>query len=370
MDHRGNGGKPVSKFSITLVLVLSLVFAAKLIIWLACGLWTHDWSWISAFHKWDSYWYERIAEQGYNASTDIVDGVIQDTFAFFPSYPLLAHAASGIFNISVPWAMEVLSYPIAMACLWGAWTYFSIKGINPQRGLLNFLLWPFSLFLFVHYSDALFIALVLWALVALARAQDRFAAACLALLAITRPNGIFFLPVVALLIVERENRKRGSSSIDRFILQRVAAVLIGPILSFSVWCVVQWRLTGNPFAFSAAQSGWSRKLSWPWEGFFASGDLATQLESWYTLALIMITAWYWRRMTWPYRSWLVLGILGPLLSGSVDSMTRFALAFIPLVIAVSTDLERAKRPYVTYAALVGSQLLCLSLWALYHPLMA
>lgn len=370
MDHRINDTASVSIHWRTGALLLSSVIVAKLIIWVICGIGSHNWSWISAFHKWDSYWYEDIAMHGYHDIIVGQGGSAQSSFAFFPCYPMLTYAVSCIFHISVPWAMEVLSYPITLLCLWGAWKMFLMHGFVPKRGLLTFLLWPFSLFLFVHYSDALFIALVLWSLVALDSKQDSYAAICLALLAITRPNGIFFLPVVALLIVKRETRKREKTFFDTSVLQRVFAVLIGPIVTFSAWCAMQWHMAGNPFAFSAAQAGWGRKLSWPWEGFFASGDFATQLESWYTLALIMATAWYWRRLESPYRLWLVLGILGPLLSGSVDSMTRFSLSFIPLILLVGSDLEQAKRPYLTYALLIGIQVFCLSLWALYHPLMA
>lgn len=129
-------------------------------------------------------------------------------------------------------------------------------------------------------------------------------------------------------------------------------------------------MTGTPFAFSEAQAGWNRTISWPWEGLFASGDFATQFESWYTLALVIATTWYWRKLENSFRLWLVLGILGPLLSGSVDSMTRFSLSFIPLVLVVNADLERSKRPYLVYGLLIGIQAFCLSLWALYHPLMA
>lgn len=51
-------------------------------------------------------------------------------------------------------------------------------------------------------------------------------------------------------------------------------------------------------------------------------------------------------------------------------MTRFALSFIPLILVANSDLERAKRPYLVYALLIGPQLFCLALWARYHPLMA
>ncbi|MCC6839101.1 MAG: hypothetical protein IT230_02980 [Flavobacteriales bacterium] len=267
--------------------------------------------------------------------------------------------------------MELLSIPIAFFCLCGAWLFISQNGANARQGTLTFLLWPFSIFLFVHYSDALYIALLLWALAALKCKQDFLATICLALLVVTRPNGIFFIPVVLLFIVHQEAQGRGTPLfLNPVAWRRIFHVLLCPALSFSAWCVVLWRLVGDPFAFNTAQTGWGRELSWPWQGFFASGDFATQFESWYTLVLIAGTTWYWRRLAWPYRIWLVLGILGPLLSGSVDSMTRFALSFIPLIMMVSTDLERSKRPYLMYAVFISLQLFCLCLWALYHPLMA
>lgn len=209
----------------TVPFLLSLVIIAKLIIWVACGTWSHDWSWISAFHKWDSYWYERVAEQGYNDPASALDGATQGTFAFFPAYSMLSRAVSSIFSIPVPWAMEVLSFPIALACLGGAWTYFSIMGIESRRGLLNFLLWPFSLFLFVHYSDALFIALILWTLVGLQRRQDLLAATCLTLLAVTRPNGIFFIPVVVLLIAVQDSHRGSLLPLDAAVWRRTLRVL-------------------------------------------------------------------------------------------------------------------------------------------------
>lgn len=368
MPHSGSGSKPVGVFP-TAVRLGSLVVLSKLIIWLACVPGTHDRSWISAFHKWDSYWYERIADQGYDPAI-LLDGATQSSFAFFPAYTMLARSVSSIFSISLPWAMEVLSFPIAFFCLWGAWALFALNGIDPRKGTVHFLLWPFSLFLFVHYSDALFIALLLWALVGLHRRQDLLAAACLTLLAVTRPNGIFFIPVVVLFIAVQDGHRKSMLPVDVAVWRRTLRVLTGPILSFAAWCALLWRQTGDPFAFNTAQTGWGRKLSWPWEGFFASGDLATQFESWYTLALIAATLWYWQRLTVPYRLWLALGILGPLLSGSVDSMTRFALSFFPLIMLVSLDLERSKRPYPAYAVLIGLQFFCLGLWALYHPLMA
>jgi Gpi18-like mannosyltransferase len=350
---------------------LAAILSAKLLIWAVCGLWTGDWSLLSAFHKWDSYWYAGIVEGGYDDAAALLDRATgQTNWAFFPAYPLIVFVVRSALSISTPWAMELLSIPIALWCLVAARPLFIIHGGNATHGLLTFLLWPFSLFLFVHYSDALFVALVLSSLVAIERRRLGLAAACLALLAITRPNGLFFLPVGVIYWMSREAEKWNGDLYSAAGMRRLVLLISAPVLSFCAWCAFQWSMTGNAFAFSYAQAGWGRKPTWPWESLFNSGGFASQFESWYTVVLVLASVWCWRRWEWAFRIWLLLGILGPMLSGSVDSMTRFAIAFFPLTLALARYLSRAKRPGVAYAMLILLQLLSLALWAAYHPLMA
>ncbi len=344
---------------------------AKLLMWAVCVLWSGDWSWLSAFHKWDSYWYAGIVEGGYDDATALLTRATgQSNWAFFPAYPLLVFIVGSALNIPTPWAMELLSLPIALWCLVAARYLFIIHGCPPNHGLRTFLLWPFSLFLYVHYSDALFVALVLSSLIAMERRRVGLAAACLALLAITRPNGMFFLPVGVIYWLTRESGMWNGGVYSAPAMRRILLLIAAPVLSFCAWCAYQWSMTGNALAFKTAQAGWGRKLTWPWESLFNSGGFAPQFESWYSVALVLVTVRYWRQLEWAFRVWLVLGIVGPMLSGSVDSMTRFAIAFFPLILVVAGDLSRAKRPGFAYAMLIALQLLCLGLWAAYQPLMA
>jgi hypothetical protein len=75
-------------------------------------------------------------------------------------------------------------------------------------------------------------------------------------------------------------------------------------------------------------------------------------------------------MEWSFRVWLVLGIVVPMCSGSVDSMTRFAIAFVPLMLMLAKDLSHSPRAALFHGVLIVLQIICLTLWATYHPLMA
>lgn len=352
------------------VRALAFVMGAKVVIWAACYLGSGDASWLNAFHKWDSYWYEGIASAGYEDGSRLMDPMLgQSNWAFFPLYPLLVSILGKVLSIDPAWSMEVLSWPIAMGCLLALRALFSAHGLHEQKDFFVFLCWPFGLFLFVHYSDALYLALACTSLLAIGRNRLGIAALCLALLVLTRPNGLFFVPV-GLLYYTARHPVMGKERWSVAEIRSAGLLLIAPAVSFAAWCAYQWHATGDAFAFSTAQAGWGRRWSWPWESLFNSGGFAPQFESWYTLVLLIASGWYWRRLEWSFRVWLVLGIVVPMCSGSVDSMTRFSIAFVPLMLMVAKDLAQRPRVILFQGVLLVFHLLCLTLWATYHPLMA
>jgi Gpi18-like mannosyltransferase len=353
-----------------MVAVLAYVLCAKVMIWSACALLAGDTSWTNAFHKWDSYWYEGLATTGYEDGARLKDpSVGQSNWAFFPLYPALVRSVGVLLRIPPAWAMEVLSWLSALGSILAVRALFNVHGCQKPRDLTVFLLWPFCLFIYVHYSDALFLALACATLVAIARKRTGLAALCSALLVLTRPNGLLFIPVVLLYHLARHpvqaDGRRHIQGVRPLLL-----LLLAPAMTFALWCGYQWHATGDLFAFSTAQAGWGRHWSWPWESLFNSGGFAPQFESWYTLVLLFATGWYWKRLEWSFRAWLLVGIVVPMCSGSVDSMTRFAIAFVPLMLVVAQDIDRSERPVLAFGSLVVLQLIGLALWATYHPLMA
>jgi Gpi18-like mannosyltransferase len=327
--------------------------------------------WAQAGHRFDSGWYARIAEQGYTDHPErLGEPYVQTEWAFFPLYPLLVRSAMGLTGLRVEAAMELLTWPLLVLFLAGAHA-LARRLLPPREAGLALLLWlafPFSVFLHVHYSELLFLVLLVWTFVHLHEARILPAALLLSALVLVRPSGLFMLPAAYLYLLER---RHGTALpwLHRPAL-RDLPVLLAPALAFAAYCYHQFRSTGDPFAFSTAQAGWGRGLSWPWESFFSSGDVASQIESVYTLLLIPAAFLLVRNM--PLSLWVLvfLNILVPLFSGSVDSMTRFTLVLFPLFFGAAQRLGPWKRSWTVVLLLVMLQLVCAWLWSTSHLLMA
>ncbi len=110
--------------------------------------------------EWDAKWYASILDNGYECDL----GRLSDSYylcncAFFPGLPILA------------WPLKALGLPswlalplIAQACAWGFWNYLLLLmrqwSIQPRRqviAVLVLLLYPWSFFLEVGYSEAPFL---------------------------------------------------------------------------------------------------------------------------------------------------------------------------------------------------------------------
>lgn len=350
-------------------LIALLVRAAVYLVHVRSG----DHNWPAAFHRFDSYWYERIATTGYPDVDDRRDlgwtdstGSHQSEWAFFPLYPMLARAVAELTGASIPQAMEVLSWVFALAAL-VSFKGFARRLLPPHEAglaLMAFALFPFAVFLHVHYAEALFLFVLLTVFNCLIDDRRWQAALLLAILVLVRPNGLFVLPVAVLFLVEQRRSVWRTSGI--------LLMFVPTALAFSAYCYFQYVHTGEAFAFSLAQAGWGRDLSWPWTGFFKSGDLATQIESIYTIALVVLALVVRKRMPLSYNVLLWTNILVPLCSGSVDSITRFTLVLFPLFLLAGPWLATIHVRWRIVLGCIGLtlQLVCAWLWATGHPLMA
>lgn len=332
-----------------------------------------DRTWSAAFHRFDSYWYERIATTGYPDADDRRDlgwadatGSQQSEWAFFPLYPMLARAVAWVTGASIVQAMEILSWPFALAALvaFAGLARRLLPAHEAGLALMAFALFPFAVFLHVHYAEALFLFLLLAVFNCLFDDRRWQAALLFALLVLVRPNGSFVLPAAILFVVERRRSAWKTSDI--------LLMFVPVTLAISAYCCFQYVHTGEPFAFSLAQAGWGRGLSWPWKGFFKSGDAATQIESVYAIVLVAVAVALRKRMPLSYNVLVWTNILVPLCSGSVDSITRFTLVLFPLFLLAGSWLATIPMRWRIALGCTGLalQLVCAWLWATGHPLMA
>jgi len=298
------------------------------------------------WERWDACWYARIATFGYSP-----DG----STAFFPLFPLLERgvALGGPHVVVAGMAVNLVAMVFA---LWGVYRIAAAEHGDPvaRRSLLLLSVFPASFFLLAPFSEAVFLALAVWALER-ARARSWAAAAALALLAGSgRPvGGLLFLPLAWLVLKEWRAGTRG-----RGLAWPAAAVAAAPLaglayLQYTVGVVGQSMLD--------AQARWSgAPFSPPWQLFgetwrwiARTGDPFQALQLGLLVALTAVFALGFRRLPAEltlYVAPLLLLAWTRILPTPLTSTARQMTVMFPLFITLALLLED-RRALWSYAIL-------------------
>ena len=317
---------------------------------------THDLGAITdVWARWDSVFFLRIAEHGY-------EGLTRSATAFFPLYPaavgvlgriLLGHyvLAGILVSLAAGLAAFVLLHRLAEPRLGAE---------GARRAVLYLAVFPMALFLQAVYSESVYLLLCLAAFLLAERGRFLPAGIVAGLALLTRPVGVALLPALAL-IAWRSRDPRGA-------LARLAAA---PAL-FAAYPLLLWRERGDPWEFLDAQGIWTRHLSpagplggiWDglragWAGVqqLASGShthaywpaadgtdpmrvAAINLECLAALVLFAaLTVVAWRRFGAPYGLFAAVSLAIPLSYPSerwpLLSLPRFGLVVFPLFMALA-----------------------------------
>ena len=214
--------------------------------------------------RWDSVWFLSIAHDGYSEATRA---------AFFPLYPFLARAAGAVVASSLLGGI-VVSLVAAVAGLAALQRLTAIElGEAPARATVILVAcFPMAFFLSAVYSESVFLALSVGAVLAARTRHWAWAGVLGAFAAATRSAGVVLVVPLALLWWETAPRRARD-------LAWVALVPIGLV----VFCagLALGGLDGlEPFH---AQDVWFRHWAGPfggaWDGAVAAVDGARQLLS-------------------------------------------------------------------------------------------
>jgi hypothetical protein len=335
------------------------------------GIWDspliHDLgSFTDVWARWDSVFFVRIAEHGYDSTSA----------AFYPLYPgLVALVGRAFFGHYV-----LAGIVVSLAAALGAFLLLyriaeeRLGADGAQRTVLYLAVFPTALFLQAVYSESLYLLLVLAAFVLAER--GRFAAAGVAsgLAILTRVTGVVLLPALALLAWRARDRRRAFAGL----------ALAVPVAA--AYPLLLWQQVGDPWAFWNAQDRWHRHLSaaGPFGGIWQAlihwtpshadfqHAIAVNAESLVALALFLPLAIVaWRRFGAPYGLFAVLSLALPLSYPSARwpllSLPRFGLVIFPLFLALATIT--AGRPRL-HTALVACSAVLLGVavvqWALWQ----
>jgi hypothetical protein len=115
--------------------------------------------------EWDAQWYASVVDDGYQCDLDaLARGPHYSNCGFFPGLPMLASGVKRLLGVPTWLALPL----VAQACCWGFWTYLLLLlrrwGASPVVQAITVLvlvLYPWSFFLQVGYSESPFLMFLL-----------------------------------------------------------------------------------------------------------------------------------------------------------------------------------------------------------------
>lgn len=227
------------------------------------------------WNRWDVQLFVKVARYGYLSSA-----YPDRTEVDFPGLPLLLRAVHLVVRNWVA-AGLVISLVASFAACVALWLLAERSGVG-DRAVLALLLFPYTVFLFAGYSEALFLACAAWAWWALREDRLPLAALLGAGASATRVLGI---PFAAALVVEyavRRHREGRPIRLD-------AAWLLVPVLPLIAFVGYLRARTGHWDAYARAmRAGWHRDLGAPWTAVRTTWHSATDLHQ--PAAFV----WFWR----------------------------------------------------------------------------
>jgi hypothetical protein len=336
--------------------------------------------------RWDSVFYLRIAEHGY-------EHLAHSATAFYPLYPFIVGVLGRVFfghyllagivvSLATGLAAFILLYRLAE-------TRMGAEGA--RRTVIYLAVFPMALFLQAVYSESLYMLLCLGAFLLAERGNFLRAGLVTGLALLTRPVAVALLPALAI-IAWRSPERRAN----------LARLGVAPLL-FSAYPILLWIQRGDPWEFLHAQGIWAREFSpfgplagiWTglrsaWAGVeqLASGShthtywpgvtgtdplrvAAVNLECFAALVVFaLLTVVAWRRFGAPYGLFSTISLAIPLSYPSerwpLLSLPRFGLVIFPLFLALAAIGGRP-RAHVGIVA-VSSMLLGVAVvqWALWQ----
>lgn len=337
---------------------------------------------------WDAGWYRQIADNGYPETLPRdADGTVQqNAWAFFPLYPLLVRALTGLTGLGWDVVAPTLSLLLGGAAMLTIYRLVeegapALAARRPGLGLATvavastFVAAPV---LQVGYTESLALLLVSSALLLVVRGRYLWAVPVVLALGFTRPVALPIACVVVwhgVMILVRRRKELPPAAPQPATVARWAVLLVTAVAAGFVWPVVCRLVTGVPDAYFLTQEAWRGTGAVvpvvPW--FTVADWLFGDVGAWLLVALLVVIAvvvlWPGARLgpemqawTGAYLAYLVL-VLEP-----GTSLVRFLLLAFPLfTLLVAWTRSRAWLAAVIVAGVVGQVWWLWTLWRLVPP---
>ena len=327
------------------------------------------------FARYDAGWYNQIASAGYAYAAGG-----RNNLAFFPLYPLLMRWGGRLLGgeqqdfyfagIIVSWVAFAIAMPLVYRL-----ARLDLPHESALRAVAYTAVFPSAYFFGVVYSESLFFLGLVGAVLALRTRHWIWAAVAGAAMTATRVNGIMFVPALAWIAWQ------SSAGTERV---KAARAIVGASGGFIGYCLHNYWLSGDPFAWYHAITHWgyqpggnpvgglfaiARALTTRFYQFLATEHMApfdTLNAGLATLVLVMFP-FVWRRFGFAYASMIVLGLILPLSSGQFEGLGRYCSVLFPVPMLLASSAGET-RHLGLIAASAMLYALGLALFVNVHPL--
>ncbi|WP_405902862.1 glycosyltransferase family 39 protein [Streptomyces sp. NBC_00656] len=214
--------------------------------------------------RWDSVWYQRVAENGYGYTVTLPDGGIHSDLAFFPLLPALERAIAEVTPLGLAGAGLLVAWSAGLLAAWGIFAV-GARLYGRRAGVVLATLWgvyPTAFVQSMAYTETLFTALAAWSLYAALTRRWIVAGGLCALAGLTRPSAaalIAALAITAAVTLVREYRGGATDGIVRRNGRMLLGVALAPLgwLAYVVFVAVR---EGSPFAYFDVQAQWGNSI--------------------------------------------------------------------------------------------------------------
>ena len=293
------------------------------------------------FFRWDGGWYTRIAERGYFFMDGKSSGV-QSNVAFYPLYPYLARYLGYVVggHHLAGWLISNISCMLGLAYVYRIGAKI-LDTHSAERACILLLLFPTSLFFSAYYTEGLY--LFLSAASAYYFLEKRYVTCgLLGMFAmLCRSSGMTLFVAFGCVLVWRLIKHKEKFRWEMFSIGLIPFGLL-------IFMLILHSQVSDPFAFVKIQATWGRSQTLPFSTLYNAfleidwsfprqeGHVIHLVDLFFTLSCLVTCLVMWRRDYPGILIWMVLlGVLVPVSTGTLMSMTRYILVLFPAFIVLS-----------------------------------
>ncbi|GAA2423505.1 hypothetical protein [Streptomyces coeruleofuscus] len=227
----------------------------------------HAWDVLAS---WDGWWYQQIAQHGYDPALEPVPGATGlitlegNSAAFFPLYPTLMRLVSECTGLGLYGAGMTVSVIASFVAALGIFAVTKQLG-GHRAGLVAaglWAVWPGSGTEWSGYSESLYTALAAWACHAVLSRRWLTAGLLTCAAGLCRPTAVALVAALAVAALLSLRRRPDGVRRAEGIRRPLTAVAIAPLGLFCYLAWVNYRM-GDINGYSKLQDGaWAHKFDW------------------------------------------------------------------------------------------------------------